>query len=90
MTAYVFKPEDLARVKRECAARKRKARTANFGSAPKFYPGMTTETYVQLFAIGRDTLPIKITPQLRRPAPYLTPSQDEVLVEVDADEVTYA
>lgn len=68
-------------------ARARKARTANFGTPPRFYPGMSTATYIKLFSIGgRVVLPIDLA-KLERPAPYFMPGEDEVVVEVEDDEV---
>lgn len=67
-------------------ARARKARTANFGTPPRWYPGMSTATYIQLHSIGRHVLPFDLT-KLARPAPYLMPGEDEVVVETEDDEV---
>lgn len=86
MTAYIFKREDLDRVMRESKARARKARTANFGTPPRFTPGMSTATYIKLFSIGREVLPIDLA-KLERPAPYFMPGEDEVIVEIEPDEV---
>lgn len=88
MTAYAFKQEDLDRVQRECKARARarKARTANFGTAPKFRPGMSTADYIAVFSIGRNVLPFDFA-RYQRPAPFLSPREDEVVVETESDEV---
>jgi hypothetical protein len=84
MAAYAFKQQDLERVKRECKARARKLRTANFGTPPRFTPGMTTANYIRLFSIGRGVLPIDMA-KLERSAPYLLPREDEVVVETVDD-----
>lgn len=70
------------------------------GDYPKFEPGMTTRSYLALFGIRcagtmLDFGPIKYTKHngyqtdlsaYDRPAPFLTPEQDLVIVETETED----
>lgn len=60
-----------AAVKRWMTRRKRELHTVQ-RSFPKFTPGMTTQTYVQLYYIGLNTSPRDYIVPLNRPAPFFT------------------